>query len=106
MCSSARKNDGGARRDSFGLENSPNPKDRFHARNFNGSLKLRNPDESLRVVGVWGESKSLGQEAVMSRFQILAISGSLRARSSNTELLKAAALVAPESICVTLYDGL
>jgi len=42
----------------------------------------------------------------MTRFQILAISGSLRAQSSNTELLKAAALVAPESIRVTLYAGL
>lgn len=37
---------------------------------------------------------------------ILAISGSLRARSSNTELLRAAALVAPASTRVTLFDGL
>jgi chromate reductase, NAD(P)H dehydrogenase (quinone) len=39
-------------------------------------------------------------------FRILAISGSLRARSSNTEALLAAALVAPDSATVTLFDGL
>ena len=38
--------------------------------------------------------------------KILAISGSLRARSSNTELLRAAALVAPASWTFDLYDGL
>src|SRR5204863_353467 len=38
--------------------------------------------------------------------RILAISGSLRARSSNTELLKAAAAVAPRSLRVALYTGL
>jgi len=38
--------------------------------------------------------------------EILAISGSLRARSSNTELLKAAALVASASLRVGLYSGL
>ena len=37
---------------------------------------------------------------------LLAISGSLRARSSNTEVLRAAALVAPSNIRVELYDGL
>lgn len=37
---------------------------------------------------------------------ILAISGSLRARSSNTELLRAAALLAPPTMRVTLYEGL
>ena len=42
----------------------------------------------------------------MSTRRILAFSGSLRAVSSNTELLKAAALVAPESIRVSLYEGL
>jgi chromate reductase len=40
------------------------------------------------------------------QFRILAISGSLRAHSSNTETLRAAAIVAPESVTVTLYDGL
>lgn len=39
-------------------------------------------------------------------FSILAISGSLRARSSNTEVLRAAAMVAPASVTVTMYDGL
>ena len=39
-------------------------------------------------------------------YSILAISGSLRARSSNTETLHAAALLAPESLIVTLYPGL
>ena len=37
---------------------------------------------------------------------ILAISGSLRFRSANTETLRAAAMVAPPSITVTLFDGL
>ena len=37
---------------------------------------------------------------------ILAISGSLRARSSNTAVLRAAASVAPPDVVVTLYDGL
>lgn len=39
-------------------------------------------------------------------FNILAISGSLRARSSNTEVLRAAAIVAPSSVAVKLFDGL
>jgi chromate reductase, NAD(P)H dehydrogenase (quinone) len=37
---------------------------------------------------------------------ILAISGSLRALSSNTALLRVAGDVAPEGVRVTLYDGL
>ena len=37
---------------------------------------------------------------------ILAISGSLRARSSNTSLLRLAASVAPADVHVELYDGL
>ena len=37
---------------------------------------------------------------------ILTISGSLRARSSNTELLRALALLAPASTHVTMYEGL
>ena len=36
----------------------------------------------------------------------VALSGSLRAGSSNTALLQAAALVAPEDMRVTVYDGL
>ena len=39
-------------------------------------------------------------------FNILAISGSLRARSSNTEVLRATSIVAPASVTVKLYDGL
>ena len=38
--------------------------------------------------------------------QILAISGSLRAASTNTILLKAAAALAPEDVTLNLYDGL
>lgn len=38
--------------------------------------------------------------------KILAISGSLRSRSSNTEALKAAALVAPPGVRAVMYDGL
>lgn len=37
---------------------------------------------------------------------ILGISGSLRARSSNTELLRAVSLVAPSNMQVTLFSGL
>jgi chromate reductase, NAD(P)H dehydrogenase (quinone) len=37
---------------------------------------------------------------------ILAISGSLRNLSSNTSLLRAAALLAPEGVAVALYKGL
>lgn len=38
--------------------------------------------------------------------RILAISGSLRAASSNTEVLRAAALLAPDGVEVALYGGL
>ncbi|MBA2294348.1 MAG: NAD(P)H-dependent oxidoreductase [Actinobacteria bacterium] len=38
--------------------------------------------------------------------RILAISGSLRAGSHNTDLLQAAAAAAPDGIDITLYDGL
>ena len=38
--------------------------------------------------------------------EVLAISGSLRAGSHNTDMLQAAAAVAPDGIDVTLYDGL
>ncbi len=38
--------------------------------------------------------------------RILAISGSLRAGSHNTDLLQAAAAVAPDGVDVELYDGL
>jgi chromate reductase len=38
--------------------------------------------------------------------RILAISGSLRRASSNTALLRAAALLAPEGIEIAVYDGL
>lgn len=41
-----------------------------------------------------------------SRRRVLTISGSLRARSSNTEVLRAAALLAPESVEVVPFDGL
>ena len=39
-------------------------------------------------------------------YSILAISGSLRARSSNTEALRAAARLTPVSASVTIFDGL
>ncbi|HYK06181.1 MAG TPA: NAD(P)H-dependent oxidoreductase [Gaiellaceae bacterium] len=38
--------------------------------------------------------------------RILAISGSLRAGSHNTDLLQAAAAVAPDGVDIALYDGL
>lgn len=38
--------------------------------------------------------------------RILAISGSLRAASGNTALLRAAALLAPPGMLISLYDGL
>lgn len=37
---------------------------------------------------------------------ILAISGSLRAASTNTSLLRAAATLAPSGVTITIYDGL
>jgi len=37
---------------------------------------------------------------------VLAISGSLRAHSTNTELLRAASLAAPPGVAITLYAGL
>jgi chromate reductase len=37
---------------------------------------------------------------------ILAISGSLRAHSANTEVLRACALLAPPSVNLTIFDGL
>jgi chromate reductase len=39
-------------------------------------------------------------------FDVLAISGSLRKGSSNTELLRAAALLAPDGVTIRLYDEL
>ena len=41
-----------------------------------------------------------------SSYTILAISGSLRARSSNTEVLRAAAALAPGDVGVSFYEGL
>ena len=41
-----------------------------------------------------------------SQVRILAISGSLRGASSNTELLRAAATLAPAGVTIELYDGL
>jgi len=38
--------------------------------------------------------------------RVLAVTGSLRARSSNTEILRAAAIVAPDEFAVELYDSL
>ncbi|HEY4385077.1 MAG TPA: NADPH-dependent FMN reductase [Ktedonobacteraceae bacterium] len=38
--------------------------------------------------------------------KILAISGSLRASSTNTRLVRAAAALAPEEMEITIYDGL
>jgi chromate reductase, NAD(P)H dehydrogenase (quinone) len=40
-----------------------------------------------------------------SPYRVLAISGSLRAQSSNTDALRAAAMVAPPSIKVSLFEG-
>ena len=42
----------------------------------------------------------------MKPCQILAISGSLRSRSSNLSLLKAAKQLAPENFQITFYDGM
>lgn len=39
-------------------------------------------------------------------YTILAISGSLRAQSSNTELLRAVAALSPEDVRVSLYEGI
>jgi chromate reductase, NAD(P)H dehydrogenase (quinone) len=45
-------------------------------------------------------------QAGAERLKILAISGSLRAGSSNTEVLQAIAALAPAGVQVVLYDGL
>src|SRR6185437_8570765 len=45
-------------------------------------------------------------ERRLPQMRILAISGSLRASSSNTALLQAAAALAPQDVEVVLYDGL
>jgi NAD(P)H-dependent FMN reductase len=42
----------------------------------------------------------------VNQIHLLAISGSLRARSSNTEVLRAVALLAPPPVTVRLYEGL
>lgn len=41
-----------------------------------------------------------------ARLRILAISGSLRARSSNTSLLRLAIEIAPDDMQIVMYDGL
>jgi chromate reductase, NAD(P)H dehydrogenase (quinone) len=46
------------------------------------------------------------QEPATRDLRILAISGSLRAVSSNTALLQAAALLAPPGVEVSIYPGL
>jgi NAD(P)H-dependent FMN reductase len=38
--------------------------------------------------------------------QLLALSGSLRSKSSNTELLRAAAALAPDAVDIVLHDGI
>jgi chromate reductase len=47
-----------------------------------------------------------GGEGELRPVRILAISGSLRAASSNTALLRAAAALAPEGVEVAMYEGL
>jgi NAD(P)H-dependent FMN reductase len=47
-----------------------------------------------------------GAEGGLRSVRILAISGSLRAASSNTALLRAAVSLAPEGVEVVLYEGL
>lgn len=42
----------------------------------------------------------------MNKIKILAISGSLRANSSNTAILRAVTKIAPENIEIKLYEGL
>jgi len=42
----------------------------------------------------------------MSNLELLAISGSLRSGSTNTELLRAAAQLAPDGVTIRLYDEL
>jgi NAD(P)H-dependent FMN reductase len=50
-------------------------------------------------------SADFGKHVTRS-YTILAISGSLRARSSNTEILRAVAALAPNNVTVSLYEGL
>jgi len=59
---------------------------------------------AVRKLGQAPTSKDMKEERPTVR--ILAISGSLRAASSNTALLRAAVLLAPEGVQITVYDGL
>ena len=42
----------------------------------------------------------------MTRLHVLALSGSLRAQSSNAELLRAAGLVDTSAVALSVYDGI
>ena len=41
-----------------------------------------------------------------THIQLLALSGSLRSKSSNTDLLRAAVALAPDDVEIELYDGI
>jgi chromate reductase, NAD(P)H dehydrogenase (quinone) len=60
----------------------------------------------LRLHHVRGRAQAVEALGVSTAVKVLAISGSLRGRSSNTEVLKAAAMLAPPSMTFTFYDGL
>src|ERR1700677_4469026 len=51
-------------------------------------------------------SSAKAPSSTMPTIRLLAVSGSLRKASTNTALLGAASLLAPEGMAVELYDGL
>ena len=58
------------------------------------------------AAGTEADVPGAGAEGGLRSVRILAISGSLRAASSNTALLRAAVSLAPEGVEVVLYEGL
>jgi chromate reductase len=58
------------------------------------------------AAGTEADVPGAGAEGGLRAVRILAISGSLRAASSNTALLRAAVSLAPEGVEVVLYEGL
>jgi NAD(P)H-dependent FMN reductase len=63
-------------------------------------------DEAFLACSVRGSASRKARTQYVSDMRILAISGSLRAKSSNTAALKAAARLAPAGVGVELFEGI
>src|SRR3954452_10501824 len=57
------------------------------------------------IESAWNDSRQ-SLRGTLSSMKILAISGSLRAGSGNTAVLRAAARLAPSGVAIVLFDGL